>query len=118
MKAIFISGIPASGKSYLAQRLAKELDGIHVEIDDLREGLASVDKYKKWVNFYLDQDEKTYYLNTSPDEQWKNLVMQSEAIWPEILKKIKSCENETKVVIFEAVNILPHLAKKASSLLS
>ena len=33
-------------------------------------------------------------------------------MWPAILERIKSYTNETKPVIFEGVNILPHLAKK------
>ena len=112
MKAIFITGIPASGKSYLAERLARELGGIHVELDDFREDLVKNEKYKKWVNFYLDQDEKDYYTNASPEAQWNNLVQQSENIWHGILEKINSYRTEVKPVIFECVNILPHLAKK------
>lgn len=112
MKAIFITGVPASGKSYLAKKLAKAVDGIHVEIDDIREALSHDPRYKKWVNFYLDKDEKDYYTKTTPEEQWNNLVDQSEHIWPAILEAIHKYKDEQKPVIFEAVNILPHLAKK------
>lgn len=112
MKAIFITGIPTSGKSYVADKLAKEFNVIHVELDDYREELCKVPKYKKWVNFYLDQDEETYYKNTSPDEQWSNLVKQSENIWQGILEKINSYRGDNRYVIFECVNILPHLARK------
>ncbi len=112
MKAIFITGIPVSGKSYLAKRLAQELGGIHVELDDFREELVGDERYIKWVNFYLNQDEKTYYTNTTPEKQWNNLVQQSESIWPAIIEKIDSYKDEIKLVIFESVNILPHLAKQ------
>jgi len=109
---LFLTGIPASGKSHLAKRLAERVGGIHVEIDDIREALHDDARYKKWVNFYLDQDEKTYYTTTNADEQWRNLVEQSEHIWPAILEKVRSYDGETRPVIFEAVNILPHLAKR------
>lgn len=112
MKAIFITGIPTSGKSYLADKLAKVLGGIHVELDSHREDLSNDNKYRKWVNFYLDQDEKNYYINTSPEDQWNNLVKQSENIWPAMLKKINGYKDEKGIIIFECVNVLPHLAKK------
>lgn len=111
-KRIFITGIPTAGKSYLAEMIIAKIDGVHVDVDDIREEIANDLKYKKWVNFYYDQDEKTYYTNTTHDEQWQNLVRQSEGIWPAILEKIKSYTNEKRPMIFEGVNILPHLAKR------
>lgn len=112
MQRLFITGIPTSGKSYLAKKLAQETGGTAVLLDDFRESLASEGAYAKWVNFYLDQDEEKYYTKTSPDQQWSNLVKQSEALWPAFLEKIQSYAREEKPVIFECVNILPHLAKK------
>ncbi len=96
-KRLFITGIPTSGKSYLAEKLAETVGGIVIYLDDLRENLSQDEKYRAWVNFYLDQDEKTYLTSTSSDDQWENLKKQSEAIWP---------------AIFECVNILPHLARR------
>jgi adenylate kinase len=109
---LFISGIPTSGKSYLAKRLAKETGGIAVLFDDLRESLATDERYKKYTNFYLDLDEKEYLTKAGADEQWKNLVAQSEGLWPAFIKEINKYSNESRPVIFECVNILPHLAKK------
>jgi len=111
-KRAFITGIPASGKTYLAKRAALELGAVHVRVDDTREDLRENPEYKKWVDFYFSQDEKTYYTATNYEEQWKNLVAQSEAIWPGILEQIKVFDNETRPVIFEGVNILPHLAAR------
>ncbi len=111
-KRLFITGIPTAGKSYFAEMVVAKISGIHVDIDDIREEIANDLKYKKWVNFYLDQDEKTYYTTTTYNEQWQNLVRQSEGVWPAILEKIKSYTNETRPVIFEGVNILPHLTKR------
>ena len=111
-KKLFISGIPTAGKSYLAEKLAKEVGGIRISIDDLREGLAEDPRYKKWVNFYLDQDEYTYYTTIDYNQQWKNLVKQSEEIWGGLFEKMMELNQNDKPIIFEGVNILPHLAKK------
>jgi len=111
-KRIFITGIPTSGKSYLAKKLANKVGGIPVLLDDFRENLAQNEEYKKWTNFYLDKDEKEYLTKTSQDDQWKNLVAQSEGLWPAFLQEIEKYRDEEKPVIFECVNILPHLAKR------
>jgi dephospho-CoA kinase len=110
-KRIFITGIPTSGKSYLAKRLAEMTGGEVVSTDNMREEMSKDPQYKKWVDFYLDKDEKEYYTTTSPEEQWKNLVNQSEALWSFIINRINSY-NSDKPIIFEGVNILPHLAKR------
>ena len=111
-KRIFITGIPTAGKSYLAKKLAEKVGGICVSIDDFREDLTKDERYKKWVNFYLDQDEHTYYTTTTHDEQWTNLVKQSEGFWPGVLEKIHQYNEESRPIIFEGVNVLPHLAHK------
>jgi predicted kinase len=72
-KRIFITGIPTAGKSFLGNKLAKEVGGICVSIDGIRASLAEDERYKKWVNFYLNQDEYTYYTTTTYNEQWQNL---------------------------------------------
>lgn len=111
-KRLFITGIPTSGKSYLARQLSEKIGGIAVLLDDFRESLAENDQYKKWTNFYLDIDEKEYLTKTSPEKQWENLVAQSEGLWPAFLEKIDEYADEEKPVIFECVNMLPHIAKK------
>ncbi len=111
-KRLFVTGIPTSGKSYLARILAEKVGGIAVILDDFREELSSNDQYKKWTNFYLDQDEKTYLSTTSDEKQWENLVTQSEGLWPAFLKEISKFKDESKPVIFECVNMLPHLVKR------
>lgn len=111
-KRIFVTGIPTSGKSYLAKQLADKVGGTAVLFDDFRENFAQNVQYKKWTNFYIDLDEKEYLTKTSPAKQWENLVAQSEGLWPAFLQEIEKYKNETKPVIFECVNILPHIAKK------
>lgn len=112
MNYAFISGIPAAGKSYLAAKVAKAVGVQYIGIDDWRGEMAKDPKLKKWVYFFWDQDEEEYWRITSCDQQWKNLKKQSEAFWPTILRKIKDIRKSEKGAIFEAVNILPHLAYK------
>lgn len=111
-KKIFITGIPTAGKSYLAKKLADEIGGEWYSDDDMHRELVKDPRFKKWVNFYWDQDEKTYYTSKDYEEQWQDLVKQSEGLWPGILERIAKFKNYTEPVIFEGVNILPHLAKK------
>lgn len=110
-KRIFITGIPTSGKSFLAKKLAERVGGEYVSTDDMRVEMSKIPEYKKWTDFYFNLDEKEYYENTSAEERWTNLVNQSEAMWPYIKEKIFS-NNSAKPIIFEGVNILPHLAKR------
>ena len=111
-KRLFITGIPTSGKSYLAKKLANELGGVAVLLDDLREKISSDKKYKKWTNFYFDKDEEEYLSNHSPEKRWQDFVLQSEGLWSAFMAEIKKYENETRPVIFECVNLLPHLTKQ------
>lgn len=115
-KRIFITGIPTAGKSFLGKKLAEKVGGVCVSVDDLREDLVKDERYKKWVNFYLDQDEYTYYTTTDYDEQWANLAKQSEELWSGILAKIARYSKEDEPVIFEGVNILPSLAYRDLSM--
>jgi len=112
-KRLFITGIPTAGKSYLADKLALTVGGIHVQVDHIRKELKNNSQYEKWANFYHKQGSGTiYYRTTTYDEQWQNLVNQSEGIWPKVIEKINSYKDETRPVVFEGVNILPHLAKR------
>lgn len=112
MKYAFISGIPASGKSYLAAKVAKIAGALHIEIDELQKEMSNDPELKKWVMFFWDQNEAEYWKNTNCDQQWENLKNQSEAFWPTILKKIREIQKSGNTAIFEGVNILPHLAAK------
>jgi 2-phosphoglycerate kinase len=111
-KRLFITGIPTAGKSYLAEKLALAVGGIHIQTDHIRKEFKNHPEYEKWVNFYRKQDKSAYYRTTTYDEQWENFVNQSEKLWPVILERINTYKDEPRPVIFEGVNILPHLAKK------
>lgn len=49
---------------------------------------------------------------TSSKNQWENLVDQSEGLWPAFLQEMSKFKDESKPVIFECVNMLPHLVKR------
>lgn len=112
MNYAFISGIPASGKSYLARKIAKEIGIKHICIDDWRQEMKSDLELEKWVDFFWNQDEKEYWRTTDCEQQWENLKNQSEALWPTILKRIKEIQISGDSAIFEGVNILPHIAHR------
>ena len=112
MKYAFITGIPASGKSYLADKVARATRSLHINTDNWREELGKDDQFKSWVNFFYNKDEREYWKTTSCDDQWTNLVNQSEAFWPKFLEKIREIQKTKKSAIFEGVNILPHLARR------
>lgn len=109
---LFITGIPTAGKSHLAKKIADTVGGVVVSIDDHREKFRSNPDYAPWIDFYVNQDERAYYAITDYKKGWEDLVRQSEGLWPAILEVIHRFDDETKPVIFEGVNILPHLAKK------
>lgn len=111
-KRLFITGIPTSGKSHLAQLLAEKTSATVVHLDNMRIELSTNTHYAQWTNFFLNRDEKKYITQTNQTELWNNLVLQSEGLWPAFLEKIESYADEEKPVIFECVNILPHLARR------
>lgn len=109
---IFIGGVPASGKTYLAKKVAEQTGAFHFDLDTLRKEMTNNPKLKYWVDFFFNLDEEKYLKETSCEKHWENLVKQSEAFWPTILKKVNEIKKSHESAIFEGVNILPHLAKK------
>lgn len=112
MSYVFIGGIPASGKSYLARKLAEKTGAFHLDTDTLRKEMSADPQLEYWVNFFWNQSEEEYLTKTSCEDHWQNLVRQSESFWPTIRKRIKEVMGSNKSAIFEGVNILPHLANK------
>lgn len=108
MNSVFISGIPASGKSYLAKKLSENLGIQIISTDKLRDQMINDPTLEPWVNFYYNLDEAVYYTTIDCTEQWSNLVKQSEAFWPKILEFVKS---QQLPFVIEGVNLLPHLVK-------
>ncbi len=111
---IFIGGIPASGKTYLAKKISEESEAFHVNLDTLRKEMRNNPQLIYWTDFFFNQDEEKYLdlKQTSYENHWQNIVKQSEAFWPTIMKKVNEIKKNYPSAIFEGVNILPHLAKK------
>jgi len=109
---LFITGIPTGGKSYLSKRIEKDFGAKHIELDDLREDLIAHPRYGKYVSFYYNKDEKTYLENTSSEDKWKDLIKQSEGIWPALKEEIEKHNDKEELIIFESVNLLPHLIQR------
>lgn len=112
MSYVFISGIPTAGKSYLAKKLSEDLGIRWEKLDDYKEVMKKDPKLEYWVNYYFNKDPAQYFESTNCNERWADLVSQSEAFWPCIKSHIESVVKEYPSVIFESVNLLPHLAKK------
>lgn len=110
----FIGGTPAAGKSYLARKFIEKskLKIEYIEMDTLREKFARDPALDYWVKFLESKDELKYWNKVTAKEHLDNMIAQSEAFWPEIVKKVKSIQRNNEHAIFEAVNILPHLAYK------
>lgn len=110
----FIGGTSAAGKTYLANEFAKN-SGLNirvVSIDHLRKQFAKDPKLEYWVNVLWNKNEEEYWESISYKEDIGNLIKQSEAFWPRILEVVREIKKKHEHVIFEAVNIQPHLAKK------
>ncbi len=111
-KNVFVSGIPASGKSFLANKIAKEFGIRCVKLDLLRKEMWQDSALREWVDFFKNKDETKYWKSFSCEEHWGNLKKQSEALWRSIIKKVEEIKQSNEGAIFETVNILPHLAKR------
>jgi tRNA uridine 5-carbamoylmethylation protein Kti12 len=111
-KRLFITGIPASGKTTLANKLALELGAVVVSLDNAKDSFREDEKYEPWISFYYNKDEEKYITETTPDERWQDLVKQSEALFKIFKTEIDKYKDESRTVIFECVNLLPHIANK------
>src|SRR3989344_2845846 len=74
MKYTFISGIPASGKSHLASKIAKEIGIQHFTIDDWWKEMKDDPKLKKWVDFFWNKAKEKYGSTTNCEKQWENIL--------------------------------------------
>ena len=110
MNSVFIGGTPNAGKSTLAKKIAEKYNMIYLDLDILREQIWQDPELRYWEDFFSEKDEALYWKETSFSVHWGNIHKQSEFFWPIFLRKIQE-ELLRGPVIFEAVNILPHLAK-------
>ena len=108
-KRLFVTGIPTAGKSYLVKQLIEKTGGIPVFFDKVLDKHMTDPRYEKWINFYWNQDERTYLTQTSPEDQCRYLMQQAECFWPLFAEHIRSYRDETRPVIFDSVSLFPSL---------
>ena len=110
----FIGGTPAAGKSYLSKKFIEESGQSmqYVEMDSFRKEFAKNPELDEWVKVFSSKDETKYWKETTKEVHLQNLISQSEVFWPEIIKKVNEVKKNYEHAVFEAVNILPHLAHK------
>ena len=63
MQSVFISGIPGSGKTYLAKKLSLEFGIKLISLDALRIEMQKDSALRPWVDFYFNLDEAEYFKN-------------------------------------------------------
>lgn len=69
--SVFITGIPTSGKTYLAKKVVSMFGMDHVKTDDMREEMVKDPLLEPWVHFFWNKDEVEYFQTFSYAEQWK-----------------------------------------------
>jgi len=107
---ILIGGAPTTGKSTVAQSLAKKLDLPWLSTDQIRNTMrvvADKDKYPNLFNGGLDAE--TFLTSFTASEIVDKEIAQSEAAWLGIKAFIEEDYTWPKGFIIEGVNILPHL---------
>ena len=111
---VFIGGVPTSGKTHLVKEYINnsKLNIKHIKIDDIRDIFRNDRKLEKSVNFFRNQDENEYWIITSCKQHVRNIVKQTEELWPHILEQIIKIQNKHEHVIFEGVQLLPKLTRK------
>lgn len=110
----FIGGTPAAGKTHITEQFIKKsgLPIEYVSIDALRRHFAKDPKLDYWVKFFSNKDAVKYWDKITQEEHLQNLIKQSEAFWPGIMKKVEEVKKKHEHAIFEGVNLLPHLTHK------
>src|SRR5687768_13344071 len=101
MSYVFIGGIPASGKSYLAREISSETGAPYWGLDSLRRGMSKDPQLKCWVDYYRNLNEEDFHRNTTCDDRWQILCRQSETLWPKLLEHINKTMAKYPSAIFE-----------------
>ena len=108
-----IGGAPTTGKSTIAQSLAKQLELPWLSTDQIRNTMrvvANKDKYPNLFNGGLDAE--TFHTSFTASEIVDKEVAQSEAAWLGIKAFINEDYTWPNGFIIEGVNILPHLVSR------
>ena len=113
-KIILIGGSPTSGKSYLAKKIAKELELPWISSDTIRGQMRNIVRKEDYPSLFLDVDESIEaaekFLNGNSSREIVDLVNKEGVdVWKGVEAIIKS-DYTWKSYVVEGVAILPHLA--------
>src|SRR3989338_6307131 len=111
---ILIGGAPTTGKSTIAEMLARHLDIPWISTDQIREMLRAVVKREDLPKLFTPKDytaEK--FLTEFSSEQIVDSEMgHGEAIWPAIKRLVEQDWVWERGFVLEGVEILPHLVSE------
>lgn len=108
-KVILIGGAPMSGKTYLARKLAAELQYCCLSTDDAVQAVRSVTTPESHPGFHImaGVDYKEYYINRSIDELIADAERQHHASWPALEELIRIHVTWGEPAIIEGWGFLP-----------
>jgi len=116
--AIFLSGVPGTGKTTLAMKLAERLkiDQV-VSTDTIRFVLRGVsDEKKNPILFSVSHDSWRYFGEKNAQNIWKGFCAHCELFFPVMIYMIKKSFEEGRSIIFEGVHITPDFLKGLDSI--
>ncbi len=112
MNHVFIGGPPTSGKSFLADSLAREFGLFCIGTDKLRKTVvAEYPQLKPWKDYFCNQPAD-YWETLTPERYLEDCRKQTEAFWEKIKEEIDVIATGHPAVIFEGIDFLPHLAAR------
>ena len=108
---ILVGGMPAAGKSTLAENLSKHLNLPWISTDQIGIIMREVATREKYPKLFTWEDYNgVQYLNEfTADEIADREFAKSEAVWPGVRKLIKEDDFWNNGFIIEGDDILPHL---------
>lgn len=114
-KRVFIGGAPTTGKSTMAQLIAKHFDLPWISTDQIRTIMRSVANRKDIPHLFNPEGFETAetFLSTFTPQQIADLEFeQSEATWIGIQAFVENEYTWRNGYVMEGVNILPHLVAR------
>lgn len=111
-RVILIGGAPLSGKTRLAQAMARRLEIAHISTDDLStaiRAITSVDSHP--ALHYLDVDGcfRDYYPSHAPGRLLEDAMVFHRAAWPAIEAVVVAHATWDRPALIEGWGILPEL---------
>ncbi|MHC4973982.1 MAG: hypothetical protein ACYTG3_16785 [Planctomycetota bacterium] len=109
-KVILVGGAPLSGKTCLAQAIARRLETAHISTDDLSTAIRAITSAESHPALhYLDLDGcfRDYYPSHSPERLLEDAMDFHRAAWPAIEAVAVAHANWDRPALIEGWGILP-----------